>query len=431
MNKLTSKTSQEAVKRSTFETSRVRSSLLIIAVAAALAGCGSQQNTYGKSTNAQANGAAPDFSTFDLRAVIAVPGRPLTAYDISWVDHPTQTYYLADRSNAGIDIVSAETNTFIGRVTGFVGADPRGNDFSGPNGVLEVHSAHELWAGDGPGTIQNSSVKVIDLLADPPQVVDTIFTGGTRRSDEMAHDPANHILAVVNNADDPPFLTLISTQERRVLHRLTFDAALGAPFGVTAFTDGLEQPAWDPETHRFYLSVPELDGVAEHGAIAVINPLTARVTHLFRVNNCHPAGLTLGPNQHLLIGCSDPSRSVVMSAEDGSIVAEITQVGGSDEVWFNSSDNHYYLAARNNPGGAKLGVIDAETNQFTTSVTTAFNAHSVAVNENDSHVFVPLGPPRAGHPTDPNRCVDVGGPSFTGRGCIGVFFRSDASQNEE
>ena len=38
--------------------------------------------------------------------------------------------------------------------------------------------------------------------------------------------------------------------------------------------------------------------------VAVINPKTATVESTFHVSLCGPAGLTLGPNQDLLIGCS-------------------------------------------------------------------------------------------------------------------------------
>ena len=420
MKESTSKTSREAKKSS--ETGRWRNRVLIIAVAAVLAACGGA-STIGKSTNAVSNGEG-ESGNLDLRAVIAVPGNPLTAYDISWVDQATQRYYLADRSNAGLDIYNARNNTFIARVPGFVGADPRGNDFSGPNGVLVIHSQNQAWVGDGPGPAMNSSVKVVDLATN--HIIATIQTNGTRRSDEMAYDPTDHLLAVVNNADDPPFLTLISTQvPYHVVRRVTFDAALGAPFGVTSFSNGVEQPVWNPRTHRFYVSIPELNGVAEEGAIAVIDPRNGHLTQLFRVNNCAPGGLALGPDQQLLIGCTDPSRTVVIEAEDGEIVRQILGVGGSDEVWFNPGDDRYYLAARNNPSGPVLGVIDAESNELVTRVTTAYNAHSVAVNQHNNHIFVPLTPPRNGHPTDPNRCVDLGGPSFTGHGCIGVYWSTD------
>jgi hypothetical protein len=442
---------------------------LLIAVSIASTGCGAGSRPAEATTRSSSvsNRGGADFS---LRTTVAIPGAPLKAFDISWVDAGTRRYYLADRSNAGVDVVDTRTSSFVGRIQGdFAGADPRGNDFSGPNGVVVIHDAervrhagrsapgkkmesddgesdqdkggsrssvHELWAGDGPrvlhaGEAPQSSVKVFNLDSTPPTLVATIPTGGSRRSDEMAHDPRHHLLAVVNNADDPPFLSLISTRPpRNVVVRITF--APGGPHYPfkNAVTGGLEQPRWVPKTGRFYVSVPELDGDATKGAIAVIDPVAQMVTDLLPVSNCQPAGLELGPRQQLLIGCADPSRSIVLDATTGDIVAIITEVGGSDEVWFNPGDERYYLAARNDPSGPSLGIIDAGTNAFVGKVPTAFNAHSVAADPRNNHVFVPLTPPRSGK-SDPDPCVKSGGPTFTGRGCIGVYWGSGAEDHDE
>lgn len=63
----------------------------------------------------------------------------------------------------------------------------------------------------------------------------------------------------------------------------------------------------------------------------------------------------------------------------------------------------YYLAARGMPGGGVLGVIDATTNRGVANVPTAKNAHSVAANPHNNHVFVPLVP----NPACPEGCVAV------------------------
>jgi len=36
---------------------------------------------------------------------VQIPGNPLRSYDISWVNPHRGEYYLADRSNSGIDII--------------------------------------------------------------------------------------------------------------------------------------------------------------------------------------------------------------------------------------------------------------------------------------------------------------------------------------
>ena len=39
------------------------------------------------------------------------------SFDISFVDQTTQTYYLADRSNKGVEVVNAIDGQFVGRIT--------------------------------------------------------------------------------------------------------------------------------------------------------------------------------------------------------------------------------------------------------------------------------------------------------------------------
>ena len=346
-------------------------------------------------------------ATFSRITTIQVPGQPLKSFDISWVDRASQQYYLADRSNKAVDIFNAKDSTFVERVGGFVGPSTS-NDTAGPNGLVVIRQLHQLWAGDG-----DSTVKVIDLKANPPKIIDTISTGGAARADEMAFDPRDHMILVANDADSPPFVSFISTKsDHKVLGKILFPEA----------TNGLEQPVWDPVTHRFYLSVPEINGVKADGEIAVIDPRTMKITDTFPVNQCQPAGLTLGPHQHLLVGCSQdavnagfPAKSLILDARTGDIVATVTQVGGSDQVWFNPGDGNYYLAARGNPGGPVLGIIDAETNTWIENLPTAPNAHSVAANPINNHVFVPLTP----LPKDPacvNGCIGVYGANERGKG---------------
>jgi DNA-binding beta-propeller fold protein YncE len=333
-----------------------------LVVAAALALTGSS------GTPAFADNTA---ATYHQTALITIPGKPLTSFDISFVERSSQTYYLADRSNAAIDIVDASTNTYVTRVTGFVGFTGN-NDTSGPNGVLVVHDRDEAWAGDG-----NSTVKVIDLRTNT--IVSTISTGGTARADELAYDQRDKLVLIANDADGPPFATLIDTQSRTVVARIDFADA----------TDGLEQPVWDPETQLFYLSVPAT--VADPGgAVAVIDPRTRSRVGRFPVQNCGPAGLALGPKQQLLLGCGDPTAVQIMDARTGTVVATIPQVSGADEVWYNPGDKHWYVAARDNPTGPVLGIIDAMTDTWIQNVTTGPRAHSVAANPINDEIFVPL-----------------------------------------
>jgi hypothetical protein len=242
-----------------------------------------------------------------------------------------------------------------------------------------------------------------------------VSTGGAPglRADELAYDPDDGVLLVVNNADSPPFATLVSVNKANghltVGPRITFNDA----------TNGAEQSVWDHATRKFYLSIPEVNGdggSGPDGAVARIDPHGTLET-MFPVKFCQPAGLALGPKQDLLLGCSvtfdtagqawSPADahtaapiSVIMDARTGSIDSNVAGVSGSDEVWFNPGDGRYYLAARAQPGGPVLGVIDAKS-QTLIQVAPTFNtpgtappprgtAHSVAANPHNNHVFVPL-----------------------------------------
>ncbi len=220
------------------------------------------------------------------------------SFDISFVDQKTETYYLADRSNAAVDVVDAKTGTFTKQIAavpafkGFSGS----NATSGPNGVVSAYPW--LFVTDA-----NSRVVTIDVRND--KTVSDVSTGGAAglRADELAYDPEHGTLLVINNADAPPFGTLISvdkaTGKLTVGKRITFDAA----HGVDA-QNGAEQPVWNPETNRFYLSIPQVGPTVSNGGVIRIDPFSATVEATYSVKFCGPAGLALGPHQDLFIGCN-------------------------------------------------------------------------------------------------------------------------------
>jgi len=369
-------------------------------------------------------GAVRLLTTIPLPNTADNPNKPLASFDISFLDARTQLYYLADRANKAIDVIdAAKRNVFVKQIQkGNFAGPSTSNDTAGPNGV--VVSGHFLFVTDAP-----SRVVTIDLRTD--KIVSDVKTGDTKfRADELAYDPEDGLLLPVNNADDPPFATLIKVDKQ------TGKLTVGKRITFTNATNGAEQPVWDAGTGRFYISIPEVNGNGDSGpdgAVARINP-NGTLEKFFPVRFCQPAGLSLGPNQDLLLGCSvvfdtagnkwsasDPNTAaptqMIMDAKTGKIDSVVKGVGGSDEVWFNEGDGRYYTASRNNPGGPVLGVIDAE-DQTLVQVVPTFNtpsssppprgtAHSVAANPHNNQVFVPL-PANNVFPD----CLD---------GCIAVF----------
>src|SRR2546426_12637635 len=284
--------------------------LLVVIVPALLLGAGS-----GRADDGQ-GGAVQLLRVIPATDCPTCAHDTIAVFDISWVDQATRRYYLADRTNNAIDVVDTKNNVYLtqllkGQFKGFTGS----NDTSGPNGV--VVSGRWLFVTDAP-----SKVHSIDLT-NPVMFANPLDIPGAKngiRTNELAYKSRDGILLVVNNADDPPFATLVhvnTTNGHLTLgQKITFANWTGQDGHHTKATNGAEQPVWNPHTGRFYISIPEVDGPGggrgELGALGVINPFTGTLETSFPVRRCQPAGLTDGPHNDLLIG-----RSETFTANNG------------------------------------------------------------------------------------------------------------------
>lgn len=413
---------------------------------------------------------------------VQIPGNPLRSFDISWVNPDRAEYYLADRSNFGIDVIDTATLTWKRTIGGFVGVvlNPNpphavDNNHSGPDGV--VSHGRWLYAGDG-----NSTLKVIDLDAPPASALkNTIATGGSTRVDEMALTSDGRLLLAANNAEDPPFATLFrangddNTDHSKKLIRVTVDASImPAGFGLS-----LEQPAWDPKTGRFFTSMPiiadnppgcnygQLSGaITCDGGVLVTNPeelvdafqagFTAVTqgafsTHtnsgVIKLHACGPNGASVGPHDNILLGCTPQNNpsDVIQLVINAKTKAQtpINNITGSDEVWFNKGDSRYYTGSSRDctvPGSPcpaatqqtpVLGVIDAETNTLIEKVPQSSGSHSVAADSKRNLIFVPQ--------VAPVSVVGVGGDTTTvgqgicgtTNGCVAVYHHNVKSRDDD
>ena len=402
-----------------------------------------------------------------LLTTVSIPGTAanttggkMFVFDISWVDQKSRTYYLADRSNAAVDIIDTRTNTLLFQLSGGFKGFTGNNGTSGPNGVTT--GGHCLFVTDAP-----SRVVSFDTSTFPPTLVNAVTTasGDLNRADELAFDPHDNVILAINNADDPPFGTWVKVDPATcALTQPTAPAAgVAAPDrilfnvagGVDA-TNGAEQPVWDPATQRFFLSIPQIGINVSSGGVVRIKPFAQAVEHTFPISFCQPAGLTKGPNNDFLVGCNtvfdtaggvwsttDPNTAapiqVILNVKTGD-VDTIGGVGVGDEVWFNPGDNNYYTASSGSPlraldqsgpadaqGAAILGVIDAKDESVLQLVPTfnvpavtgtgahpASTAHSVAADARNNRIFVPLG------------ANNVFPDCLTG--CIAVYFHGDEDE---
>ncbi len=396
---------------------------------------------------------------FSITAKIHVPSingntKGLASFDISWVDPILDQYFLADRSNKAIDVVDPGSNLVVNQLTGctpncsvFVGAAPGGSDQSGPDGVLTVDQRY-VWAGDG-----NSRVQVIDATNNA--LVTTINTSGPgtvhptpspNRADELCYDERDHIILIANDADSPPFITFINSRAPyNILGQTVMDGGSGHGHGPNA-TNGIEQCQWSPRTGHFYINLPQVDGTPgannTPGAVLMIDPVSEGIDHVWSIPlaNCTgPAGMALGPDHQIALGCqgnfktAPTSTSSVIIDERGNgnnvkIVATLANAGGADEAWFNQGDDHYFITGGNFVSGGspapQLAVVDAESTNEDGSVSTAVGSHSVAADPVRNQVYVPVNTKVGGGGGDTAICTGTatdGSTLSNTKGCIAVI----------
>jgi hypothetical protein len=337
----------------------------------------------------------PVATPLNLISVIPIPGNPVASTDITWVDQLRGRAYLTDRSNFAVDIFDAVNDTYVGRVTGFVG--PSGVvGTGGPNGVI-VTEDNQMWVGDG-----NNLVQVVDLNQDPPTITHTISVGpvSDSRADELGYDPLERVILIATpGAAAPKYATFISADTFQVLGKVTFPDA-----------SGLEQPIWDSQLHKFLLTVPVTGGTSY---IAVIDVNKMTVDKKYQLGNCGATGLVLGPAQRLATSCGKP---IILNPIDGHILATIQQVNGGDQIWYNGGDGRVYVTGADANGQTSLGVIDINSATWIQNVAVTRGKNPTAYEVNN-HVFVTVTTPAA-TAADTTICAANG---LDHKGCMAVY----------
>jgi hypothetical protein len=366
------------------------------------------------------------------------PGGAFTSFDISFADPVTGDIFIADRSNASVDIFSGSTLAFLGRAIGFAGQTGN-NNTSGADGVLTVTSggATTLYAGDGNSTLKVFNVTTTATTASAT-LQTSIATGSpttSLRLDEMAFSPLTNQILAANNAATPAFGNLFSTTNGHPPVTLTTTPGIGIQVpanqgGIAA--GGLEQPAWNPQTTvgggpSFWISVPQLAGPNNPnnnpGGIAQISTAgqvlqTKDFGTLAGISSggCSPAGLAVSGGGNMLVGCGNAGTQAILLDKNGNFLKFVGAgtLGGTDEIWYDPTTNEFYVTG--GPGGSAPGqrffdVVDVNGNVLdTVNVPTTSSAHSITVDPFNGDVFVALAGTNA-----------AGINTFCPAGCIAVF----------
>jgi hypothetical protein len=380
--------------------------LLALGATLALCSCGGGGGSFSGlfNTPTKSNPPAIGFTTNYIPVpnvpvpIAPAPPGPYWSIDVGIVDQAAGIYYLADKTNCGVDVFDAKANAFITTIgpktspatfltvngtcasigSPFSGNTGKGSG-SGPNGLVLI-GATKLYAGDGNGTI-----KIIDRSK--RTITGTITIPGAKfRTDEGSYDADDNVVMIASDSEASPILTFINTITDTVIAQTIRSDATG----------GMEASEYDSQLHKFVQAVP-VTNANKNGEIDLIDPLTQAVTTVYPLPvACGPTGISIAPNQHMVIACGTVANTLVMDVTSGTILATINQAGGGDVTSYDATIDKFFVANSNNTStGVKGGpllpvtsVIDGTTSFFIQNLPSEAHAHSVATYQGKA--FVPL-----------------------------------------
>jgi hypothetical protein len=204
------------------------------------------------------------------------------------------------------------------------------------------------------------------LSATPSHLIDT---GGVNRADELCYDADDNLVLIANDADSPPFISIISTKNFTIVKKIFMNGTTLPGGNGQGATNGIEQCQYSHTTGLFWLNIPEVGGLGDDsspGALVAINPKTMNIVNITPVNItlcAGPQGMALGQVSggivQLLQGCNaqtTPAGGVPLSGPQNSLVNGVNSAGqvvsqvllpnqgGSDEVWFEPVSGNFFLA---------------------------------------------------------------------------------------
>jgi YVTN family beta-propeller protein len=280
---------------------------------------------------------------------------PLTGgasrFDYQSIDPEAHRLYIAHLGASLVTVFDLQNGTVIGDVSGVAGV----------HGVLAVPELGRVFA---TATSANQ-LAVIDpnTLA----VVATVPTG--EYPDGLAYAPDVGKIYVSNEHGRSD--TVIDVQSNRPVATI----ALGGEAGNTQF---------DPASRLVYVAVHQ------RNELVAIDPATDEIIGRYDVARCEdPHGLYIdAPSRTAFVGCEASSKLVVVDMNTMQVISEHPVGQVPDVLAFDPALGRLYVAAEDGP----LTVLERDTTgvREIAKGTAGPNAHSVAVNPDTHHIYLPL-----------------------------------------
>ncbi len=284
-----------------------------------------------------------------------VADSPLTGgpsrFDYQSLDPQSHRLYIAHLGASLVTVFDTQNGTVVGDVPGVAGV----------HGVLAVPQLGRVYA----SATSANQLAVID--PDTLAVVATAPTG--EYPDGIAYAPDVGKIYVSNEHGRSD--TAIDVQSNQPVATI----ALGGEAGNTQY---------DPASRLVYVAVHQ------RNQLVSIDPQTDQIVGRYDLPNCEdPHGLYVdAPSRTAFVGCEASSKLLVVDMNTMQVTSEHAVGQVPDVLAFDPALDQLYVAAEEGP----LTVLgrDASGVREIAQGTVGPNAHSVAVNPDTHHIYLPL-----------------------------------------
>src|SRR5262249_42937121 len=101
---------------------------------------------------------------------------------------------------------------------------------------------------------------------------------------------------------------------------------------------GMGQPARNPTTGTFFVSIPQFAGSNNPGGVSEISTagLVLRTIDFANlgITSCSPTGLAVGGGGKMMVGCGNVGTQAVLLNSNRSLITTIPGLGSTDELWY-------------------------------------------------------------------------------------------------
>jgi hypothetical protein len=286
----------------------------------------------------------------------AVPGLSARSgsFDDVEIDQAAHRLYAADRTDTGVDVfdISGPAAKFLKTIT--LPAPP--------NGLAIAPDLGRLYAGTAGGMVE-----VVDTVTGK---VATEVKTGAQEVDLI--DYGASLLFAATGGDG----TLLTLDTRT--NKIVSAAKIGKP---------VEQPRYDPADGMVYVSVPELD------ALAQVDPATGALKKTLKLGGCIPTGLAIRPaSQTAVLAC----RASVMAFDLKTGKSQtFDRVADGDVVHYYMSVDRFFVTSPHESVPTVVGMFGGDPVAYLTSANINGGGNAAAYDATNDLIYTT--DPRQGH----------------------------------